>query len=103
MKTFEELREKTIEMGIRTFKHCYDDMDFIRVIDDLNISRETHYDEDDITVDENGVGHCDGYVTIELGRNSVPFDIAIEVEFEDWDDEESIWQMESYQYVGWAE
>lgn len=110
MKMHDELTDCSLEnvkllsdkLGYKEFKSCIDDNDIYKTIDNLNTSCETNYDETDII---GGYEYCTiyGYTTIELkrGLNYVtPVDVVERLVFEDWNEDEQIYECCSSEYIG---
>ena len=100
--SLENVKLLSDKLGYKEFWNCIDNDDIYKKIDDLNQSRETHYDETDI------IGGYEsyiiyGYTTIELksGLNYVtPVDVVERLVFEDWNSEEQMYMSCSSEYIG---
>lgn len=100
--SLENVKKLSDKLGYKEFRNCIDNDDIYRTIDDLNQSRESHYNENDI------IGGYEsytiyGYTTIELkrGLNYVtPVDIVEKLVFEEWNDDEQMYMSCSSKYIG---
>ncbi len=100
--TLENVKKLSDKLGYKEFWNCIDNEDIYKRIDEMNISRETHYDENDII---GGYEYITiyGYTTIELkrGLNYVtPVDVVERLTFEDWNEDEQIYESCSSEYIG---
>ena len=103
--SLENVKKLSDKLGYKEFRNCIDNDDIYRTIDDLNQSRESHYNDDEI------IGGYEsytiyGYTTIELkrGLNYVtPVDVVERITFEDWDNEEQMYMSCSSEYIGISE
>lgn len=107
-RTGNEMTEKELRM-YKEFVKCYD---FEKRADELNTSRDVYYYDsrncrtfeiedclDLIKYDNNGVGHIDGCILIELHHIYGYVDsleIPVSFDLEDWNEEEQLFTEESY-------
>ena len=103
--SLENVKKLSDVLGYKEFRNCLDNDDIYRTIDDLNQSRESHYNENDIIGGyESYTIYC--YTTIELkrGLNYVtPVDIVEKLVFEEWNDDEQMYMSCSSEYIGISE
>lgn len=100
--TLENVKLLSDKLGYKEFRNCLDNDDIYKTIDDLNQSREIYYDNNDL------IGGYDcltiyGYTTIELkcGLNYVtPVDIVERLTFEEWNEDEQMYESCSGEYIG---
>lgn len=102
------MTEKDLVM-YKEFAKCYD---FGRKADELNTSRDVYYYDlmrcrsldikevlDLVEYDNNGVGHIDGCILIELHHVNgyiEPLEIPVSFDLEEWDEDAQLFMKESY-------
>ena len=107
--TLEQLRK------FKEFENVVDNDHAKEIADELNRSREVYYTSSngygtqeisdvlgDVRVlneDEwnNGIGHLDGFIEIEVNENGIPktLEIPVEIEVENWNEECQCFEMET--------
>lgn len=105
------MEKEFLRENYKEFMNCRTEREFIETVDKLNNSRDYYYRMSDGTgtfnasdvldsiEDKNDWGELKGFIRIELHNsygNTEQLEIPIDICFEEWDDEEKIFNYESY-------
>lgn len=105
------MEQQYLRESYKEFRNCRTEREFIETADKLNNSRDYYYRMSDGTgtfnasdvldsiEDKGDWGELKGFIRIELHNsygNIEQLEIPIDIFFEEWDDEEKIFNYESY-------